>query len=259
MTNETIFDDPTEVKPVHQIDPSKDYLSELVGEGKKYSDASALARSRLEADNHIARIEKENAGIRAELQKRLSMEELLTKLQPQAQAPVAGKDNQVTNSDGVQNQPLTANGPQVTPEDIQKLVQSELSKARAVDSATNNLQFAKSKLREAFGDNYKEVLDAKVKELGVTQDYLNRLAMEQPNVLLKLVGEPQKTQVGTPVGRSIDPTKQVLNTQAPADGFKGQKYFTSLLKSDPAKFWNAKTQLEMHDMAMRDPQRYASS
>ena len=260
MTNETIFDDPTEVKPVHQIDPSKDYLSELVGEGKKYSDAAALARSRLEADNHIARIEKENAGIRAELQKRLNMEELLTKLQIQTQAPVAGKDNQVTNSDGVQNQPSTANGPQVTPEDIQKLVQSELSKARAVDSATNNLQFAKTKLRETFGDNYKEALDQKVKELGVTPEYLNKLAMEQPNVLLTLMGKPTQalpSNAGTP--RSIDPTKQVLNTQAPADGFKGQKYFTALLKSDPAKFWNAKTQLEMHDMAMKDPQRYASS
>jgi hypothetical protein len=257
VTNEQLFDDPTEVKPVHQIDPSKDYLSELVGEGKKYADAAALARSRLEADNHIARIERENAGIRAELQKRLSMEELLTKLQSQTQAPAAGQDNQKTNSDGSQNQPQTA---EVKPEEVSKLVQSELAKARAADIARTNLQFAKQKLTEAFGENYREVLDAKVKELGVTQDYLNRLAMEQPNVLLKLVGEPPKAQnAQVPTGRTIDASKQVLNNQTPADGFKGQKYFTSLLKSDPAKFWSAKTQLEMHEMAMRDPQRYASS
>jgi hypothetical protein len=253
VTDDTIFEDPTEVKPVHQIDPSKDYLPDLVGEGKKYADASALARSRLEADNHINRIEKENAGIRAELQKRLTMEEMLTKLQSQTQAPVARQDNQEPKSDGVQTQPPTA-------EDLQKLVQAELSKARQVDQATNNLQFAKAKLREAFGENFKEVLDNKVKELGVTPEYLNRLAMEQPNVLLKLVGEPQKPQnTQVPTGRTIDASKQVLNTQTPADGFKGQKYYTQLLKNDPAKFWNAKTQLEMHDMAIKDPQRYASS
>ncbi len=258
MTDDTLFTDPSNIKPVYEIDPKKDYLPELVGEGKKYSDPSALARSRLEADNHIARLERENAGVRAELQKRLTVEELMTKLQA-SQAPVIGTDNQTPKDDGVQTQ-QTANGPQ-KPEDIQKLVQAELARARAVDQATNNLQFAKTKLIEAFGDNFKSVLDAKVKELGVTQEYMNQLAATAPNVLLKLVEaeKPVQTQNQNQQTRSISSEKQILNTSTPNDGFRGQKFYTELLKKEPTVFWNAKTQLEMHNMAMKDPQRYAAS
>jgi len=50
-----------------------------------------------------------------------------------------------------------------------------------------------------------------------------------------------------------------MNNSNPADGFKGQKHYLALLKSDPATFWSHRTQIEMHNMAMKDPERYAAS
>lgn len=253
-----IFEDPTEVKPVHTIDPNKDYVTELVGEGKKYADVSLLAKSRLEADNHIARIEAENKGIRAELEKRLTMEELLTKINSQTKAPVDGEGNTSTNVEG---KPETAATAGVTPEELAKLVDARIAAKVNESVAQTNLTFAKTKLKESFGDDYTKVLDEKVKELGVSREYLNRLAQEQPNVLLKLVdAKPQAapSNTGSP-SRSIDASKMSMGSQTNNDGFRGQKFYTDLLKKDPAAFWSSRTQLEMHNMAMKDPQRYATS
>lgn len=252
-----IFTDPTEVKPLHEIDPEKDYSAELIGEGKKYADVKLLAKSRLEADNHIDRLEKENKGIRAELEKRLTLEELMTKLTQQTKDPVVKENNQNLESEGKQDQPNPASG--ITAEQLQQLVDSRLAVKQQEVIAQTNLTFAKSKLKETFGDNYVQALDDKCKELGVTREYLNKLAIEQPNVLLRLVGG-KPTETNSPSGntRSIDASKQLMSSPNTNDGFHGQKYYTNLLKSDPATFWSAKTQLEMHNMAMKDPQRYIS-
>lgn len=248
---------PADVKPVHQIDPTKDYTGDLVGEGKKYAAVSDLARSRLEAENHVAKLEQETKGLRAELDKRLTFEELLTKLStpakesvPQGElSPVQREDSQGTVK------------PQ-TPEDIQRLVDQRISAKVQEGVQKTNLDFAKSKLREKFGENFTEVLDKATKELGVSPEYLNSLAKTAPNVLLKLVSGEQENKPDVsalPQGRQVDASKQVLSGARTNDGFRGQKFYLDLVKSDPKTFWSAKTQNEMHQMAMKDPERYQSS
>jgi hypothetical protein len=242
--------DPTNPLALEPIDPNKDYLAELVGEGKKFVDNAALARAKAEADRHILRLENEAKGIKADLDKRITMEELLTKLSlPKPQETVAAP---ATEQSGTS----TETAPPPTPTDVQALVQAELKKLVSANTQQTNLDTARGKLREVFGDNYPDVLTAKAKELGVGLEFLDGLAKTQPTAFLKLVEADKPAapvSTGTPrMGTIGDPTRA-----GPVDpGFKNQSYYLKLQSTDPKKFWDSKTQLEMHDMAMKDPAKY---
>jgi hypothetical protein len=257
VTDDTVFADPTEVKPLHTIEDGKDYTADLVGEGKKYADVPSLARARLEADNHIDRIEKENRGLRTELQKRLSMEELVTKLQskPQEQPAPVDKVEGATQDD---KQATSV----ITQAELTKLVNDLVEAKASANTQKENLTLVRNKLKESFGDNFVSRLGEIRQELGLTEELMDQMAKQTPQALLKLVGaDAVKQEVPTssmPKG-SIDTSKVTMKNAQSVDGFKGQKHYQHLLKSDPKTFWQPKTQLEMHNMAMRDPERYAAN
>lgn len=254
MTDDTVFTDPTEIKPVHAIEEDKDYVAELVGEGKKYADVLSLARSRLEADNHIDRIEKENRGLRTELEKRLSMEELVTKLQTKQPDPVG------TTEGSTQDEKPAAQG--LTQEQLAKMVNDLVEAKVSANTQRQNLTQVRDSLKNAFGDNFVAKLEEVRSQLGLTQEFMDQMAKQTPQALLKLVGadavKKEDSVPSMPKG-SIDTSKVTMRGSQSNDGFKGQNYYRSLLKSDPKAFWNPKTQLEMHNMAMRDPERYGAN
>lgn len=250
----TLFTDPSATI----VDPAKDWLTELVGEGKKFADPAALARAKAESDAHIARLEREQAGVRAELEKRITMEELLTKLSAQKPAPAAsGTPEDTTEGTGTDK---ATQQTALTPEQIQELVNQGIANAVSQSNQKTNFNFVKETLVTNFGPNYAETLAAKAQELGVGPNFLDDLAKTQPKAFLRLVGAEAKAadttqSLGIPkLGTSMDSSKQPVTPVDPS--FKDQKYFLNLHKTDPKAFFSPKVQLEMHAMAAKNPAKY---
>lgn len=259
MTNAELFNDPVEaVAHLPEVDPNKDYLSELVGEGKKFKDQAALALSTVHKDRHIAKLESELKAIRTDMNSRLSLEELVTKLA--TTKPSESGNPVVDESSSNQNA-----SKQLTPEDLAKIVDERVSQISAREQAKNNLNTVKTTLKESWGPDYPTKLREKAAELGVGESFLNDLAASQPKAFLKLV-EADKVSTSSPrdtgsplFGRSVDSGKQASSAPAVDPTFRGKSYYNKLRAESPAKFWDPKVQLEMNEMAMRDPEKYLVS
>jgi hypothetical protein len=250
-----LFEDVLNIEP---IDPDKDYRSELVGEGKKYKDDAALARSRVEADRHIQRLEAEQKAMRTDLNSRLSLEELVTKLSSYKApdpAPQGGDDNSHD----------TSKQPALTAEDLAKIVDERVRSISDTERAKANMTLVKNTLKQEWGDGFVDKMKQKAQDLGVGENFLNSLAMEQPNAFLKLMdvgsGKPDPTKPNTSsplMGNQIDSSKRQAQPQVDPN-YKGKVYYMKLHRENPNLFWNPKTQIEMDQMAQLDPEKFLAS
>lgn len=258
MTNAELFNDPVEdVANLPIVDPSKNYFEELVGEGKKFKDPASLALGKVQSDRHIAKLESELKALRTDLNSRTALEELVTKISSvkpsDSGTPVGGDSGSNQNA-----------STQLTPEDLAKLVDERVSQLSAREQAKVNLNTVKSALKEAWGAEFPAKLREKAAELGVGESFLNDLAASQPKAFLKLVeaekpANPVGKDTGAPLfGRQVDSSRQ---SSAPVSdaGFRGKSYYNKLRAESPSKFWDPKVQLEMNEMAMRDPEKYLAS
>lgn len=168
-----------------------------VGEGKQFLDPKVLLKSKLDSNSHISRIEQENAQLRVDLAARVSLEEALKKLtpsKPEEPTPVERKNEQGATT--------------LSPEDIQFLINKELSTRSEQSQVQRNQEYVVNKLAEVWGDNFQPKLKARAKELGLQEDFLANLAQTQPQAFLKIVDPkptpgfsnpiPRTTQVGSP-------------------------------------------------------------
>lgn len=214
------------------IDENKDYLSELVGEGKKFSDPAALARGKYEADLFVERLKTEMSGLRNELNSRVKMEEFLDKLNSY-QTP--------KSPDAGQQPPVGAkeDGSKLTPEDVLKLVDQREQKQKA----NENVSKVMNKLQESLGPNYATKLKQVTQSLGLSQDHINSLASTSPEALYKLLGLDEKRQ-----DLFQSPPHSQVNTLGfkSTGGNKDWKYFDDIKKKDARKYWSTPVQNEMH-------------
>lgn len=247
-----------------QADPSKDYLSELVGEDKKFKTPADLARGKYEADQFIARLEREQAELREELNRRLTAEDLLKKLEernnPQQQGNVSTPDP--TTSQGEQQSQQTANGgssSQLTEEEIQKLLDSRLTQREKEQRAERNVQTAIAEMQSAWGENARVELHRKANQLGISPEQLEGYARQNPNVFLTLVGlkkeEPQRT-----VNNPVPPQ---TSTNSGADNFTGNTtknyaYYQKIRQTDRKKYLSKEIQNEMHREAIKQGEAFYS-
>jgi hypothetical protein len=241
-----LFTSQTENTP----DPSKNYLEELVGEGKKFKSPEDLARGKAEADRFIQQLQGELAGIRQELGTRQTLEELMTKMTPNQSPNNQNQEHNQTPPGGEGNAPKA-----VTMEDIDRLVEDRLSKVEKERVHQSNLNQAKQALVNAFGSDYITHLKAKASELGVTEQYLNNMAMETPKAFLKLV-EADTPRSGTtlpgtlftpPQGHSLP--QQSTKGFAPS-GTPKMSHYEELKRKNPTEYWSPAVQNKMHKDAI---------
>lgn len=243
MTN--LFDSQT---TENTPDPNKNYLEELVGEGKKFKSPEDLARAKAEADRFIEQLKTENAGIRQELSTRQTMEQLMDKI-------ANSKSPENTNQDNNQNPPGGEGQKTFTEEDIARLVEKRLSESEKERVFKSNLNQVVNTLKETIGPDYVTHLKAKASELGVTEEYLTRMAGETPKAFLKLVeaNNPHKAttlQAGLftpPQGHSLP--QQTASGFSPS-GTPKMSYYQELKKKNPAEYWSPQVQNKMHKDAL---------
>lgn len=212
-----------------QLDPSKDYLAELVGDGKKFKDASDLAKGKAYSDAHIATLEQTLTGLRQELQQRKTTEDLINHIntlanKSQMPAPEA-RDN-------------PAPGGEIKPglslEDVQRLLADRDEQSKR----SFNLNSATRELREKFGDNASTVIDAKAKELGVSKDYLRGIAEQVPSMFMALMAN---TTVPVAPATFHPPSPSSYRTPPQDKQPLGETWskMNEVKKTNPDMYWSA--------------------
>lgn len=225
-----------------ELDPTKNYLEELVGEGKKFSSAEALAKSKAEADQFIERLKLENSGIRQELNSRVKMEEFLDKLNTfQSKSPTNDQDGLGAKKD---------DGTKLTQEDIATLLDTKLSERETKQKAMQNVELVKQKLQETLGPNYATKLEQMTNTLGLSKEFLNSVASSSPAAFLKLVGVEEGKKAGDLFS---SPPKSQFNTEGfkPTGDKRDWSFYEEIRKKDPRKYWTVSVQNEMHQQAVK--------
>lgn len=218
----------------------ENYLEALVGEDKRYKTTEDLAKATAYGQDHIQHLEEENAELRQELQTRMSVEEALATV-PQK------KDEMQSNTPAPQegeNSEKTVVAPHLTANEVKKLIADSLSEVGRASQAAENFKTVEQELKKRFGADTRSVLVSKAKELGMSQEEMNEMAVTKPKVFLALVGgeKPKAQNLFNPQSASIDSSKvsqRDLEGNS-IDGHHTQSYWREYAKKKPNGVLNAK-------------------
>jgi hypothetical protein len=226
------------------VDPNKDYLVELVGENKKFSDVQSLARGKYESDKYIETLTRQLDSIREDYKRareeniaRARLEEIADRISNQSQQ----LPSSVTT-------PTTPEVPKFDPKQIEDLVEAQLSKKELVRKQEQNFNAAMAKIKERYGDNYRGILSKQIDDLGLDVNFVNDLAKNHPNVLFKTLG------LDAP--RQQDNLLQPPRSNTRSDNFtpsvtkRTWSYYQKMRKEQPDNYYNPKTQVQMHNDAI---------
>ncbi len=200
----------------------QDTGTDIVGDGKQYKDVSELAKGKLQADEHITKVEGENAQLREaikELEGKATQAKGIDDILSAIEAKRAAGDTQ---------------GPTATPEDITELVAKALNKQQSDATADTNKTKVNTALIAKFdGDSDKAVafvLETR-QSLGMSADQLDVLSKNSPEAALRLFGVEAKKQTTGPTSASSQST---INAEALAaqtnSGVRNQAYYSALRK-----------------------------
>lgn len=230
-----------------QLDPAKDYTAELVGEGKKFKDVAALAYGKLNSDIHASRLENELKELREDLAKRVTLEEVLTKINQNKQVE-QNVDNQNGNA---------TPAPTLTKEQLEALIASKvaekINETAQERDAREAFDQVKKSLSSEWGADWQAKLEAKRQELGLGKDWMTQLAGSQPKAFLTLVGVTAPKTQGAVSPFDVSPGG--VNTSALSNnshrGEKTKAYYNKLRETDPVKYNSKSTKDEMYAQAMK--------
>lgn len=225
------------------LDPNKDYFQELVGEDKRYKTPQEIARSKLEGDRHIKRLEAEMAELRQDLSSRQSTADLIDQvkkeLRPAAQPGI--------------NQPPPVVEDRLKLDDLDKLLDDRMTQRELENVRRNNRAEVVTKLQEHFGPDYVSKLKDVSKSLGIGETFMDSLAAENPKAFFKLLEVPS----GQPTQRT--PNSQLNSSAAQGNsGAKNWVYYQNLRKTDPKIYHSRENAIERHNEAMRQGEAFYS-
>lgn len=207
-------------------------VSELVGEGKKFKDIEALAKSKLEADAFIEQLKGEGAEMRAALDDKTAKEELLRSLEAQAN----DQKNAAQHPDADIARP-DAN-----------IVREQLNQIRAEEQAQANIKAVDAHLAEQLGSHDKavEFVQKKAIELGVSRKELLSMAAKSPKLLYNAIGIDVVKTNPRDKSVSIDTKVNTTNFEGQGGPKQGSKaYYDSIRKQNKSLYFSPKVQREI--------------
>jgi hypothetical protein len=224
------------------IDENKDYLAELVGDGKKFRDEQALARGKMESDQYISTLQKKLDELTADYQRldtdykaRASLEELLKK----------ATQNDSSNDN---TQVKQIEQPNLKPEDIQNLVSQEIRANEQQKRQNENVRRVADKLKEHFGERYQGPFKQRVESLGLSEDFVRDLARNYPEVLFKTL---ELDHTSTDTFQAPPRSSQRNDSFAPRGAQKRTwSYYQEMKKKDPKAYYSRENTVQMHKDAV---------
>lgn len=226
------------------IDEKKDYLTEMVGEGKKYKTVADLAKAQYHADSYIPILtrrldekDQDNLRIKKEYESRAGLEELLAQLKQQQTSTTTTVIPQVSQ---VENK-----APVLDESKLNELVSTKLTQWDQEKRQTANVNEVRKKLTETYGSHFQETLKAKAEELRVSPQFLNNLAKDHPTVLYKTLGLDDQVQ---PVNINAPSTSQRFVPRG--EPKRTWDYYQKMKKENRELYDNPRTALQMQKDAI---------
>lgn len=225
-----------------QLDPTKSYLNELVGEGKRYDSPEAVARAKVFADEHIKRLESENKQyrddvirFREENMAKQKLEDLIDQLQGRkVQEPLEN------------NQPIVPKENAIDLRQIESLVENKLKQTELTRTYNQNLQIVQQKLKEKYGEDYIPHYKQQIEQLDLSKEEADDLARRKPTTFLKMLGLDQQRLPQQQFQAPPRNTNQPMSPQAMNLPEKRTwSYYEELRKRDRNAYLSQKTQLQM--------------
>lgn len=234
----TLFNDDVDNTPV--IDPSKNYLEELVGPDKKFKTIEELARGKMESDTYIKTIEKRSDDLRGEYLKMRDEATAKAKLQDLIDQL---ETKRLTSNDTPQVNEVQRE-PEYDPEQIATLVSDKIKEHELTKKQTDNFNQVMDKLKDSYGVNYQNILRDQMNTLGLTAEDIDALARKSPAAFFRTLGldKPAQTENFNAPPRS----NQRRDTFAPRTEKRTWTYYQNLKATDPKKYFDPKTTVQMH-------------
>lgn len=238
---DTLFKETEEVT----FDQNKNYLEDLVGEGKKFKDYEALAKGKVHSDQTIEILTKKLDDLREDYLKlreentaTAKLEDLLDRIE-RTKSAIDSKDTLDAYDDK----------PGLKLEDIESLFSSKLTEYEQKKKEAENFNMVQNKLKERYGDNFPSHLSTQMQSLGLSKETVDHMARTTPQVLIRALGLDQKESSGD---FQAPPRSARRNDSFQPTG--GQKrtysYYQELRKKDPMLYHDPKINLQMQEDAM---------
>lgn len=215
------------------IDPNKDYLAELVGEGKKFKDAQALAYAKAEADFTIDMFKQRMDEMRADYKALHEAREAGATLQELV--------DQIKTQQKSESNFTPADDTNVTPKevDFDKLVESKIEQRETARKEQDNLARVQQTLRERYGNDYQKVLAEQRDVHRLSDKEVNDLAKRSPEAFFRVMGiNQQMNQDNT----FQTPPRSVSRSDsfAPSVPKRTWKYYQDLKRTDANLYYSPK-------------------
>lgn len=210
---------------------NESFVTQLVGEGKKFKDIEALAKGKMEADRHIGEITKTLDELRAELAKQDYAKSLLEQMNKGSETRQDEPPPNTSSSSNTENTTQSAS-------DIESLVEKVITEKERNRTVAQNLSVVSEEMEKQFGEKAASILKAKSQELNMTLDRLKEIAAESPTAFFQLVGvSNKKPQAPTAPQSSIRSETFSSNSQD-----RDFDYYQKLRKENRSLYYSPKVQ-----------------
>ena len=259
MDNDLFNDNYVPSDKISSIDPDKDYLEALVGEGKKFSSAEDLARGKAESDEFITQLLSEKQEVEDKLRESVTIEMLMEQLKtptPVSNIENANMDQSNQNTPNLdENNPANSKNDSLTSERITELVEQKLQERTTQSTREANLTKVNNTLRESFGDKASEILRTLSQDNGMSIEALKEMACTSPQVVLNLAQQKvpkEEAPKQADLFANTSPRSTNVDTRQnnPASGVKNKAYYQQMRKTDRAKYHSPEIIAEEHRQAI---------
>lgn len=222
------------------LDDNKNYLEDLVGENKKFKDVQSLAKGKAEADLYIQTLTRKLDEMRndytrldEEYKSGASLRELIDQLKTQS----TNSENNLNANGNENNQPI------YDPNEIKNLARSAVQEYEQSKRQQDNFKLVESKLKEEFGENFKQTLRQRTESLGLTQTFVDDLALNHPEVLFRTLGLGQRSSEQF---QSPPRSDRRSDNFSPSVQKRTWAYYQKMKRDNPTLYNDPKTTVQLH-------------
>jgi len=216
-------------------------FNSMVGEGKKYRTPDDLAKGKTEADLFIEQLKSENAEMRKEVEKSITLEEVLDNMNNAQNLDQGGQAN---------HSPDTSKNLGLDEKALVEIVNSQIKSNENAQKSKRNIDSVIDTLIKREGDGLKanQFVVSKAAEIGSSVEELQKMASENPSMFYRVVGiDPN----GLDRNKGVPDSGNSVNTEALSKSITGQakqgtfQWYQELRKTDPKKYFSPQVQNEM--------------
>ena len=212
MSDQDLFDenkvetpadgDPTKTPTATPDNSAEDLLKSIVNDDgqPKYGSTEEALKGAAAAQAHIRKLEAEMKTLREQGNATEKLDELMEAVK---ESKGSGQGDENTST--------------MKPEDVLHVVKDYLSDVKAAEARDTNIKSVTNHFRTKYGKEASEKLYGKAEDLGFSKGGINKLIANNPDAVLKVLGEDKPSARSTdPVtsGGSVNPAQ--FSGQAPA-------------------------------------------